>query len=222
MDKHQVENLINDVVNDLNDNCPHCNSRTHITKLFSASFNDNHDLIYYFVFRCVPCKSLIVKTYKFRGNNWNNQLENVGWISKFPSPEIAVSNDFKEYLPENIFEDLKEGTVNFSNNCFKSSVVMFRRSLQNAMINLGADKEKDLIDQIKSLDIPNSLKDWAHNIRIFGNRGSHPQQDNLKEITKEIAEDVKKFIDEFFNYSYVMPGRVIKARDINSKKKDKK
>ncbi len=59
------------------------------------------------------------------------------------------------------------------------------------------------------------IKDWAHNIRIFGNWGVHPQDDQLKDVNQKKAEEVKMFLEEFFNYVYVMPSRVQKAKKIN-------
>ncbi len=47
---------------------------------------------------------------------------------------------------------------------------MFRRALQNSLLILGADHKLDLIKQIESLgNLPSDIKDWTHQIRIFGN-----------------------------------------------------
>lgn len=90
---------------------------------------------------------------------------------------------------------------------------MFRRSLQNTLLNLGVDFKQDLIDQIANLkNLTPEIKDWAHNIRIFGNWGVHPQNDNLKDIDSDKANETQSFLEEFFNYVYVMPSRVAKAR----------
>jgi hypothetical protein len=96
---------------------------------------------------------------------------------------------------------------------------MFRRAIQNAMLNLGADAKIDLINQIKGVSsLTKDIQDWAQNIRIFGNWGAHPQDDNLKEIDHELALEVKDFVDQFINYVYVMPSRVASARSKHAKK----
>lgn len=223
MNKSQAENIVNEAIQDLTDFCPHCNSKTHIQKLFQESYEDkDRDLIFYITFRCVPCKSLIMKTYKFRQNKYdrNENLSIIGWSEKFPNEELILINKFKSAVPEDVLNDFEEGIKCFNKECFKASVSMFRRSLQSSVLNLGADSDKDLFDQIDQLKdneiITKDIKDWAHNIRIFGNWGAHPQNDNLKDVDEEKTKEAQSFLEEFFNYVYVMPSRVAEARGINN------
>jgi len=220
MNKEQAKILIeSNFVKNYIDVCPHCGSKAHLEMLFNESFEEkNRDLVYYITFRCVPCKSLILKTYLFEQNEHssNEMLEPKGWRDKFPTEDIIFIKKFKNVVPGDIINDYEEGVISLKNNCPKASVGMFRRSLQSAMIDLGANQEEDLIDQIKNLgSITSDIKDWAHNIRIFGNWGVHPQDDELKDINKEKASEVQSFLEEFFNYVYVMPNRVAKARGVN-------
>jgi predicted PurR-regulated permease PerM len=98
---------------------------------------------------------------------------------------------------------------------------MFRRSLQSALLERSSNPNQDLIDQIKNASfLTQDIKDWAHNIRIFGNWGAHPQDDNLKEADESVAKEAQSFLEEFFNYVYVMPDRVAKARAPKEQKKD--
>lgn len=225
MDKTQAENLINcDTVKDFIDICPHCDARAHFEMLFNQSYsNKKGDLVFYVIFRCVPCKKLILETYKFRQNEYSRSidLEPSGWEDKFPTNNLAYVNKFEETVPKIILDDFKEGLISLNNNCYKAAVSMFRRSLQSSLLDLGAKPDEDLIIQIKDINgLTQDIKDWAHNIRIFGNWGAHPQDDNLKEVDSDIANEVKMFIEEFFNYVYVMPARVSKARFVNSKKEE--
>ena len=86
-----------------------------------------------------------------------------------------------------------------------------------SLVNQGATKG-NLIDQINELNKTNSdrftgdIKDWAHNIRIFGNWGCHPNEDNLQQVDKEICEDIINFMNSYFKYVYEMPAEVKKAR----------
>lgn len=61
MDKQQTKNIMeSDVVKEFIDVCPHCGSRAHLKLLFSDSYKEKKgDLIYYNIFRCVPCKGLV-------------------------------------------------------------------------------------------------------------------------------------------------------------------
>ncbi len=218
MKRSQTKELLGSMITDFIDTCPHCDARAHFQMLFNESHIDSDgDVIYYVTFRCVPCKKLMLKTLEFRQNRYTNDenLKLHGWVSKFPTDEIVYINKFKETVPEDVLEDFKEGVISLNNKCYKASVSMFRRSLQSALINLGASSDDDLVNQIKNMGtLTQDIKDWAHNVRIFGNWGAHPQDDNLKEVDEKVADEVRMFIEEFFNYVYVMPGRVAKARNI--------
>ena len=223
MDKAQSKQLIDsEAVKNFIDICPHCGTKAHFQMLFNESYSDdNRDLFFYVVFRCVPCKKLILETFKFRQNEYDRSenLASSGWQDKFPSDEIAYANKFENIVPTDVLEDFKEGVICLQNKCFRASVSMFRRALQSAVVNLGAKPEEDLIVQIKNLgNLTSEIKDWAHNIRIFGNWGAHPQDDNLKEVDLKLVTETQSFLEEFFNYVYVMPSRVVKARQVGKPK----
>lgn len=224
MDKAQIDKRVISLVTDFIDICPHCDSRAH----FQMLFNDSHttskgDVIYYITFRCVPCKKLTLKTMEFQQNEYSTRedLKLIGWRDKFPNDDIVHINKFEETVPSEVLSDFKEGVISLNSKCYKASASMFRRSLQSALLNLGADSSKDLIDQIKNTtSLTKDIRDWAHNIRIFGNWGAHPQNDLLKEVDQKIADEVRMFIEEFFNYVYVMPDRVAKARAAGNPKNE--
>jgi hypothetical protein len=143
-------------------------------------------------------------------------------VANYPSNDTTPSEKYVQFVPKPVIEDYTEGLVCLSSGADKAAVSMFRRAIQNAMIDLGADDKLDLIDQIKNVGtLTKDIKDWAHNIRIFGNWGAHPQDDMLHDITPELATEVKDFVDEFMNYVYVMPGKVAAARERYKKKDDK-
>lgn len=216
MNKAEAQQEFQRAVTDLIDTCPHCEARTHVKLLFSEAYDaDNRDLIFYTFFRCVPCKKLLVKTFRFRQNPYSNyeNLELDGWQQKFPEEEITHANRFEGTVPKEALEDFAEGVVCLHHQCVRAATAMFRRSLQSALLERGSNPKQDLIEQInKAAFLTEDIKDWAHNIRIFGNWGAHPQEDNLKEADVPVAKETQAFLEEFFNYVYVMPSRVAKAR----------
>jgi hypothetical protein len=213
MNIDQAKTLIeSEYVKNFIDICPHCGTKAHLEMIHNDNYIDEDNLIFHVNFKCVPCKKLILETFKFK-KNYKGEYEVKGWVDKFPNNKIIYINKFKESVPESILEDFREGIIDLGNKCYKSSVAMFRRSLQSSLVNMGAKETDDLITQIKSMDIlTKDIKDWAHNIRILGNWGAHPQDDNLKGVDVDTAEEAKNFMEEFFNYVYVMPNRVKKAR----------
>ncbi|MFA5355366.1 MAG: DUF4145 domain-containing protein [Candidatus Paceibacterota bacterium] len=223
MNREQTKTYLEAAVKDFIDICPHCGAKAHFQLLFLEGQKEkNRDITYYLTFRCVPCKKLILETARFEQDKYRpeEKLEFQGWLDKFPTEDIVFLSRFEEVVPEDILVDFKEGVICLQNKCYRAAVAMFRRSLQSAMLNLGADPSKDLIEQITALTcLTTDIKDWAHNIRIFGNWGAHPQDDNLKDIDTEKASEAQSFLEEFFNYVYIMPSRVAKARETTDKSK---
>lgn len=219
MTQEETKNAFESAIRDLIDICSHCGTQAHLNLLFTESHREkNRDIIYYATFRCVPCRKLVLKTFRFRQNEYDKSenLAAAGWQQKFPGEEISYAEKFEGPVPSEVLEDFKEGVVCLHNKCFRAAVSMFRRSLQSALLERGADSGKDLIEQIKGAAfLTQDMKDWTHNIRILGNWGAHPQNDNLKEVDQKVASETQSFLEEFFNYVYVMPSRVARARGVN-------
>lgn len=224
MNTEKINQEINNLCKDFIGVCPHCEARAHLELIH----NDHHlarngDQYNYITFRCKPCKKLSLRVFRSTQNPYSHDqnLTPDDWTAKFPSNDTTPSDKYVQFVPEAVIDDYTEGLVCLSNGANKASVSMFRRAIQNSMIEKGADEKLDLIDQIKNVGtLTKDIKDWAHNIRIFGNWGAHPQDDMLHDITPELAKEVKDFVDEFMNYVYVMPGKVAAARERYKKKDD--
>lgn len=217
MDLSAAQNLMEQYVKDLIDTCPHCGAKVHIEKLWNAHHSfDNGDVEFYVIFRCRPCKKLLLKTYIFRQNRYTNktELEAVGWDEKYPvSLDTELSKIDLQYIPEEIFTDYKEALKCKSIGANRASCAMFRRALQSALVDLGASESDDLINQIDKLTtLPKDIKDWTHQIRIFGNWGAHPDKDKLKEVDAEEVAEAHDFISKFFVYMFIMPRKVEESR----------
>ena len=205
--------------------CPHCEAKAHLELIHNDHYlGSNGDQYNYVTFRCKPCQKISLRVFRSTQNQYSKEqmLTPDDWVANYPSNDTTPSEKYVQFVPKPVIEDYTEGLVCLSSGADKASVSMFRRAIQNAMIDLGADDKLDLIDQIKNVGtLTKDIKDWAHNIRIFGNWGAHPQDDMLHDITPELATEVKDFVDEFMNYVYVMPGKVAAARERYKKKDDK-
>lgn len=113
-----------------------------------------------------------------------------------------------ESIPRQVADDYIDAIKSFDVGAWKASVVMCRRALQGSVIEKGAKKDK-LWEQIDELHdrqiITKDIKDWAHEIRLTGNIGAHPDKDGLEDVTKEDAKELIDFIEEYLNYVYIMP-----------------
>lgn len=215
MNIKEIHNFFENEVNDLVDNCPHCWWRTHIKSLWKG-FHElrSGNIEYYIIFRCVPCEKLLLKKYLVRNNTFHREYYDLEWwIDKYPQIiDNKFSHDDSSHIPKDILEDYLEAIACKSIWAYKASCSMFRRTLQNSLVQLWADQTLDLVVQINSLQLTSDIKDWAHQIRIFWNWWAHPDKDWLKEVDEEITNEVHNFISEFLNYLFVMPKRVESAR----------
>jgi len=118
-------------------------------------------------------------------------------------------------VPSEVARDYVEAIKCFDVGANRGSVVMCRRSLQSSVIERGAKKGR-LVDQIDELHdnqiITKDIRDWAHEIRLTGNIGAHPDEDGLEDVTPDDAEELLKFMEEYLNYVYIMPAKVAEKR----------
>lgn len=217
MDTSEAHKIMEKHATDLIDLCPHCGAKVHIEKLWNAYHSlRNGDVEFYVLFRCKPCKKLLLKTFLLEQNPYSSDvnLKMKGWDKKFPaSIDDLLNNEEKEYIPSQVLADYQEALKCKSLAANRASCSMFRRALQSSLVILGANPKLDLIKQIDSLtNLPKDIIDWAHQIRIFGNWGAHPDIDNLKEVDEDSVGEVHDFISKFFVYMFIMPEKVKTSR----------
>jgi len=137
-----------------------------------------------------------------------------GWDERFPTVvDDQLSNEELAFINPQVLLDYKEALKCMSIGADKAACSMFRRALQSSLVILGASPKDDLIKQINSLQsLPKDIKDWAHQIRIFGNWGAHPDKDQLKNVESDDTEEVHDFVAKFFMYTFVMPEKVKLSR----------
>lgn len=183
--------------------CPYCGVRS-TTKWQSQ---DDGKSSSFRVYKCDNCHELIL--FVVKGNKA---------VAQYPMriPKLDKS------IPDKVREDYTEAIKCFDVGANKASVVMCRRALQNSVIDKGAKKGR-LVDQIDELYgsqiITKDIKDWAHEIRLTGNIGAHPDEDGLQDVTQEDADELIKFMEEYLNYVYIMPAKVAKKRAKKIKEK---
>ena len=136
----------------------------------------------------------------------------MGIIDYYPKRKPKID----DAVPAGVASDYSEAMICFDANAFKAAAAMCRRALQTSVIERGA-KNGRLVDQINQLFeskiLPEGIKDWAHEIRLIGNVGAHPDEDGLATVTREEVDDLLKFMEAYLNYVYVMPLRVAKRRN---------
>lgn len=189
--------------------CPHCDVTS---LLFPAAewVEDNH--LRATIYMCPSCRLPVFV-------DWDSS----SGIAVYPTskpPEIDKT------IRPTVALDYKEALVCFTVKAPRATVAMCRRALQVSVIELGAKKDAKLIEQIDDLygqgKITKDLKDWAHQIRLTGNLGAHPDKDGLKDVTMKDAAEILSFLDAYFKYVYILPAQVKKHKERKSDKKESK
>lgn len=190
--------------------CPYCDVHSTIT----LRDRSEGKLTMFETVQCNHCNELILFIYAKKNNQWE-------LVDQYPKriPKLHES------IPDNVGRDYVEAIKCFDVGANKASVVMCRRALQNSIIEKGAKKDR-LVDQIDELYqnqiITKDIKDWAHEIRLTGNIGAHPDEDGLEDVTQKDADELLKFMEEHLNYVYVMPSIVAEKRAKKDLKKTNK
>ena len=108
-------------------------------------------------------------------------------------------------VPPDILLDLLEATVDLGVNCFKSCVVMCRRSVQAVLLERGVADNKlgRMIDDARGTDILDErLYQTAKAIGFFGNSGAHPLDPELRKVEQLDAslalQVTKRFLQSIY------------------------
>ncbi len=104
-----------------------------------------------------------------------------------PRIDPELIQDVHEDMPQQPFADYIEAVFDSTNGCYRSAAVMCRRSVQGALLikSVKDDAPSKMIEEAMSKGIlPGKMKQRADAVTFFGNKGAHPQDDELKQVDK--------------------------------------
>lgn len=139
-------------------------------------------------------------------DNLNDRIRRV-----YPTPNFDADN-YHQSIPEKVREDIAEAERCLHSYAYKGAVTMFRRAVQNIILDKVKDpgiEKKRLWEQVDELFnkgfITKHLQETAHEIRHFGNFGAHPQDDELDNTTSEDADIIEELTFALISAIYVTP-----------------
>jgi len=114
-----------------------------------------------------------------------------------------------ESIDENAKNSYLEGIQCMDVGANHAAVLMFRRALQDVCIeqNTTEDKLNNQIDEV----FPDRMKDAAHEIRLWGNFGAHPDK-IIQIVQEEDSIQMKELLDLIFQDIYIMPFKINEAK----------
>jgi len=146
------------------------------------------------------------------GNSGTVEWRGIHW---WPTPGMRPANPD---VPATVGDAIAEGTRCLAVQAPRAAAVMFRGAVGQIVTERGsanAQNKRDLYSQLKQMaddgDLIPTLAEWAHQIRILGNAGAHPNE--LDPVTLEEAEDLARLIGALVEYLYVTPAKVQRARN---------
>lgn len=210
----QIVNFPDDKYNRVGANgvCPHCGDKSYFQPM--ATHIDQSDaptLRCISATKCQSCKRFLLVV----GNRLTHGVASWGLEAIYPlgNPNDRVPAEVESEAVD-VAADFKEALRCHWIKSYRASVVMCRRAIQSSAIALKANGGR-LIDQIDDLfkagKITEPLKDFAHEVRLTGNDGAHPDKDGLNEVKEKDSADIIDFTREFLHHVYVMPAK-LKAR----------
>ncbi|MDR6625706.1 DUF4145 domain-containing protein [Caulobacter segnis] len=118
-----------------------------------------------------------------------------------------------EHLPAPVEKAFLQGEKNLAlEGCEEPAATMFRRALDVGLKLRFPDLKGDLYKKIEKLAeahaIPQSLADWAHEVRVIGNDGAH----DLDGCSVEDAVAARNFVDAVLRYLFSLPGMIDSRR----------
>jgi hypothetical protein len=188
--------------------CPHCGDKSYF-KPITAAYSEVHQ---YFQTLCNAVQCEACKNFALVVGTRNQTLGNVPFTLKALYPLGRPNDNVAPAVPKEIAEDFQEALRCRWVEAYKATVTMCRRSIQTSCLAQGADKKKKLVGQIDELAakglITGPLKQFAHEVRLEGNDGAHPDPDGLEDVTAKDADDIIEFTREYLHHVYVMPAKL--------------
>jgi len=200
--------------------CPHCG--VYSTFRVSAEHKNEYWGGYAQILNCNYCHQhvYVVLGEKITEDSRGNKISQEVIVESYPKRVPKMH----ESITKNIADDYIEAIKCLDVGANKGAIAMCRRALQSSALEKGASKDK-LIDQIDELwekgIITKDIREWAHEIRLSGNIGAHPNEDGLMNVTAEDAKGMIEFLERYFEYVYVMPYKVYAQRLKRKKSKEK-
>jgi hypothetical protein len=190
-----------------NGECPHCSPTISYfgpIATYSEQISGGRRIVS--AAQCQSCKAFVL-VIAIQAPQRVPYLEAVFPLGK---PNDTVPSEVEQAASE-VAADFKEALRCHWIKSYKASVVMCRRAIQSSAIALKAAGGR-LIDQIddlfKSGKITDALKDFAHEVRLTGNDGAHPDKDGLSEVKEKDSADIIEFTREYLHHVYVMPAKL--------------
>ena len=121
---------------------------------------------------------------------------------------------YPDYWPDVVGRYWLQAKRSLAGENWDAAIVMARSALQAALREQrvsGKNLKKEIDELAETGVLPPIMKEWATEVRQFGNRSAHP--DPMQDPPSgQDAIELVKFLDFFLEYTYSLPHRIDKYR----------
>lgn len=200
----------------LNYECPHCGAHTAAFHIISAYAFQRDERVAAVALRCGSCdnpaSALLRSVYgintpisQFTKDHTNPILHEWEVVNFFPAPKVP---DIPEHLPEQVRRPLLGAERARHIEPYETSCSMYGKALDVALSTIPEAEGSTLYERIESMgkngELPRSLVEVLHNLRIIRNGAAHDPNPFTKQEMEEFGEATKLVL----TYLFTLPGRV--------------
>lgn len=193
--------------------CPFCHTEHVEMRAIHAWLNNKNDPRA--LFECAFCGEGVIRRYSVKAPKTTNAVMqyagdatrlDISLHEQWPEPR---STDAPADCPENVANFFKQGASSLNSGNFDAAGMMSRKALEAGLKRLSTDsKAKNLAARLQELVglrlITPALGDWANEVRLGGNEAAHEEDP----FSREDAEALHHFTENFLNYAFTMPAAV--------------
>lgn len=172
---------------------------------------------------CRKCNNAISLTFKWRSEKYEKDFKFIESLSQkngqtadslgvsyqvaIPQPKVSK---IPKHLPKRVERAFVQAEKNMAmDDCAEAAVIMYRRTLEISIASHALEIiGKNLSQKIDNLQargiIPESVKDWAHEVRMIGNDGAH----EIEGVERSDAEAAQAFTTAFLQYLISLPEEI--------------
>ena len=203
-----------EIVGFLIEKCPHCGAKHVDTSSPAVATGPGQPGIEWRILVCnnPECRKMVLAEH-----------DNGKFVRIYPAGSFDI--DEKLRISQAVRREFKEAGQCLVAGCFLASMTMSRRVLQRCLKEHGFD-QRQLADQIDAAKlngtIPKRYHSLADEIRVFGNIGAHPDEDQAINANRENAEQILGFLELLIEEFYVLPQKAERLRHQREETKTQK
>lgn len=164
--------------------------------------------------KCTNCSGYVMVLWSASSSFGSHRLHN---FRVLPYPLKITKSP--SYMPDGVGRSWLQAQKSLETSSWDAAAVMTRTAMETALKDNHAQGSR-LVNKIDDLAnkgiLPPLMKDWAHEVRLLGNEGTHADPLSTG-VEEEDAQDAAEFLDYLLEYLYALPKRIEEYRKRKSK-----